>query len=142
MDLQEMLKRRLVEKVEPDAKNAQELLDTAAGNIAAAEDNLKMRHPDWALAIAYNAMLSAGRALMASRGYRPTSESHHVAIVQFSAAMLPSGASALAAAFNRYRVRRHDVIYGEAKSVGWDEAERAIVKAGEFLEHIRRMCKK
>lgn len=62
MDLQELLQKRLVEKVKPDDSLAKELLQTAEKDLVVAEDNLKMKHPDWAFAIAYNSMLNAGRA--------------------------------------------------------------------------------
>jgi len=92
---------------------------------------------DWALAIAYNSMLSAGRALMASKGYSPSSEAHHVAVVEYCAAVLPPEEAGLVSSFNRYRVRRHDVVYGVAESTGKAEAENAIKKAREFLELIK-----
>lgn len=53
----------MIEKIAPDKKRAIELLDNAAKDLQAAGDNLKTGHPDWALAISYNAMLSAGMAL-------------------------------------------------------------------------------
>lgn len=137
VNLRELLDKRVVLQAEPDAKSADSLIKTALGNIKAAEDNLKMGHADWALAIAYNAMLTAGRALMAAKGYRPSSDSHHVAVVQFCAALLPADASELVSAFNRYRVRRHDVVYGEPQSVGDDEAKRAIANATKFVEKIK-----
>ena len=142
MNLQELLKKRMIERFEPDERAAQGLLETARSNILAAEDNLKTKHPDWALAIAYNSMLSAGRALMFSKGYRPFSDSHHLAIVQFCAAIVPADSSALVTSFNRYRVRRHDVIYGEADSVGEDEARRAVENAKKFLEKAKQLCKR
>jgi len=110
MNLEELLRKRLVEKTERDAKAADSLLLNAERDLKVAEGNLKMGNSDWALAIAYNAMLSSGRALMAREGYRATSESHHFAVVQFCATFLPEKTSGLANAFNRYRVRRHDVV--------------------------------
>ncbi|MFH0737959.1 MAG: HEPN domain-containing protein [Candidatus Micrarchaeota archaeon] len=127
-----------MEKVEADPKRAEELMVAAARDIGVAEDNLKISHSEWALAISYNAMLSAGMALMASKGYRPFTEAHHLAAVQFCAAVLPKESSGLVARFNRYRVRRHDVVYGEAGSVGEDEARRAVESAKAFIGEIKR----
>ena len=134
----ELLKKRLVERIEADERLSKELFENAKKDLRAAEDNLKMDHADWALAIAYNAMLSAGRAMMAKKGYRALSDAHHLAVVQFCAAVLPKESSALASVFNRYRVRRHDVVYGEADSVGSDEAKRAVDNARKFVESIER----
>jgi hypothetical protein len=103
-------------------------------------------------------MLSAGHALMAKnsdflavanpqirsmakKGYLPVSESHHLAVVQFCAAILPSESIGLAKMFNRYRVRRHDVVYGTTGSVGKDEAKSAIINADNFITQIKKVVK-
>ena len=137
MDLSELLRKDLIRKTGPDSAKAKELLAMAERDVKAAADNLGSGNYDWALAIAYNAMLSAGRALMSSKGYSPVSEAHHLAVVQFCAALLPADAAGLAHTFNRYRVRRHDVIYGEAESVGKEEARRAIENAKLFVKSIK-----
>lgn len=137
--MSELLRKDLVRKVEPDGQKARELLAMAERDIKAAGDSLASGNGDWALAIAYNAMLSSGRALMSSKGYAPVSEAHHVAVVQFCAALLP-GTPAVAT-FNRYRVRRHEVMYGEAGSVGNGEALNAIVNAKAFLGQIKNKVK-
>ena len=137
MNLSELLKKGLVRKVEPDKTRAKELLSVAERNIKAAVDNLKTENFDWAFAISYNSMLSAGRALMAYKGYAPSSDSHHFAVVQFCASSFPAESSGLVSTFNRYRVRRHDIVYGETESVGRTEAENAIGNAKDFLEKIK-----
>ena len=139
MDLKELTRKGFIEKVTPDKKFALELIKAADKDLIAAEDNIKIKHEDWALVMAYNAMLSAGRALMAARGYRTFSESHHLAVVQFCATLIPKDSSGLVKTFNRYRVRRHDVIYGETDSVGKDEAKRAIKRAKEFVKKVKDM---
>lgn len=142
MNLEELLKRRLIEKIGIDEKLSKELLKNARRDLRAAEDNLRTGHTDWALAIAYNAMLSAGRALMARKGYRALSDAHHLTVVRFCAAILPTKLNALVSAFNRYRIRRHAVIYGEVESVGVDEAKRALENAKKFVEHIEKILRK
>ncbi len=139
MNLSEILKRREIEKVDPDGTTAKRLLKVSEDAILAAEDNLKMNHSDVALSLAYNAMLNAGRALMTVKGYRAYSETHHKAVVGFCSASLPSSSSQLVALFNRYRVRRHDIVYGEIEggSVGESEAKGAIEKAKEFVHLIK-----
>lgn len=139
MNLSELLRKDLVRKVEADGPKAKELLAMAERDLKAAADSLASGNSDWALAIAYNAMLSAGRALMAFRGYAPVSEAHHLAVVQFCAAVLPD--NPVVATFNRYRVRRHEVMYGEAGSVGAGEARNAIENAKAFLAQAREKVK-
>ncbi len=140
MNLSELLGKHEIEQVKPDAETAKRLLRVSEGSIAAAEDNIKMGHCDVALSLAYNTMLNCGRALMAAKGYRPSSETHHKAVVEFCAAVLPSNALQLVSLFNRYRIRRHDIVYGDVEggSVGENEAKTAIGKAKEFLEIIRK----
>lgn len=139
MSLSELLKKDMVRKVEPDKEKCKDLLSISKRDLKVAQDNLKDENFDWALAIAYNSMLSAGRALMSVKGYRATSETHHLAVVQYCAAVLPKEAAELGSAFNRYRSRRHDVVYGESESVGKDEAARALEKAKRFFEKINEI---
>jgi uncharacterized protein (UPF0332 family) len=142
MGLSELLKKRMVEKVAEDKTHADELLKRSENDLKVAADNLKASHPEWALAISYNAMLSAGMALMSAKGYRPFTESHHLAVVQFCAAVLPEESGPLVSKFNKYRVRRHDVIYGESESVGEDEAKRALANAKDFIDVIKKKLKR
>jgi uncharacterized protein (UPF0332 family) len=136
MNLAELLEKHLVEKVEADPKLALELLKGAKKDLQTAQDNLKIAHSDWALAIAYNAMLYAGRALMARNGYRATSVAHHYAVVQYCFVVLGPDSNYLVKLFNRYRIRRHDVVYGQAESVGEDEAKHALENARKFVMKI------
>lgn len=136
MSLSELLKKHMIEKIEVDEKLSKEFIKLSKNDLIAAEDSLKTKHPNWALAIAYNSMLYSGRALMASKGYRATSEAHHLGVIQFCAAILPEETSPMISLFNKYRKRRHDVVYGEAPEVGEGEAKRAIENAGIFLKKI------
>ena len=138
VSLSELLKRREIERVEPDAGASERLLRASEAAILAAQDNLGMGHGDVALSLAYGSMLNAGRALMAAKGYRPSSDMHHKAVVNFCAAMLPQS-SELVSVFNRYRTRRHDIVYGEIElgSVGEGEAGSAIANAKAFLELVK-----
>lgn len=137
MDLQELLKKRQIREVAPAAQRADDLISSAERDIKAAQAMLSSQNYEWALAISYNAMLSAGMALMARKGYAASSDSHHIAIVQFCASSMPADTSALVQIFNKYRVRRHEVVYGEAGSVGKNEAENAIENARKFLTAIK-----
>lgn len=142
MDLKELLNKQIIAKVKPDKEQSSELIKLAEENLVAAEDNLKMKHYDWGLAIAYNAMLSAARSLMALKGYRPFSEHHHLAVVQFCAAIMSADSTILVATFNRYRVRRHNVVYGQRESVGEDEVKNAIENAKKFIKKIKELAEK
>ncbi len=140
MDLGKLERQGLIEKVSKDQKLAGELVKSAKNDLQASEDNLRINHPDWALAISYHAMLSAGMALMAAKGFRASGDSHHLSVVKFCAEVFPAESAQLVSSFNKYRVRRNDIIYGEAKdSVGEDEALRVIARAKEFVKKVEEM---
>ena len=77
---------------------------------------------------------------MSAKGYRSRSETQHKTVVNFCAAVLPPEFSGLTALFNRYRVRRHDIMYGEVESdsVGESEARTVIKNAKELLGLVRK----
>ncbi len=133
MGLQELLKKGDVRKIEPSRERAVSLLVSAERDIKAAGDMLSSGNLEWALAVAYNSMLACGMAIMAEKGYAPSSEAHHLAVVRFCSEVMSAQAAPLMDTFNKYRVRRHEVVYGEAGSVGRNEAERAIENAKKFL---------
>lgn len=87
----------------------------------------------WALSIAYNSMLSCALALMAKAGFWPHSDSHHLAAIAYASHALGNQASDLILLFNRYRIKRHDSVYGEEDSISQTEAKNAIKYANEFL---------
>ncbi len=136
--LSELVKKREIRRVDPDNAKAFKLRSKATDDLLAAQDMLKAKRLGWALAISYNSMLTAGLALMAKTGYWPSSDSHHVSVVQYCAHALGPSSSDLVKLFNRYRLKRHDVVYGEAESVGEDEAASAIRYAGEFLALVQK----
>lgn len=136
MDLSELLRQGHIKKSKPDSEAALKLLAAAGRDLETAEINLAANRPDWALAIAYNAMLLAGRALMAHKGFHPSSETHHLAVVKFCAAAMPPESGQLVAMFNRYRIRRHEVVYGESEPSTQTEAQNAIEGARKFTGRI------
>jgi uncharacterized protein (UPF0332 family) len=119
-------------------KNA---LKLAKRDIGSAERALADGDKDWSFAIAYNAMLQAGRALMFSEGFRPKGEFKHVAVVEFIREKHPGFAERLLESFDRNRKRRHKVVYEEFDTVSEGEAKRAIAVAGEFLEEVEGMLR-
>ncbi len=92
---------------------------------------------DWALAVSYNSLLTAGRALMFSRGYRPSSTGGHVAVVKFLNASLESeDKERMIMVLNGMRKKRHRIVYEEMDIVTEKEALQALKWAEEFLERI------
>ena len=56
----------------------------------------------WSSAIAYHAMIRAGRALMYSKGYLPTAKHSHKTIVEFTRLTLGDEYHSLVGKFNRF----------------------------------------
>ncbi len=142
MSLSQLLKEHIIEKIEPDKKLSEEFISLSKKDLKTALDNLNSGHFNWALAIAYNSMLYAGRALIALHGYRVLSDAHHLGVIRFCGEIIPKESQELVSIFNRYRSRRHDVVYGEAKEVRKEEAEFAIENAKKFIVVIEKLLKK
>jgi len=67
------LRSRVIRRMKPNRKLALISLEHARSDIETAKTLIEHRKFDWSLSISYNAMLVAGRALMFSKGYRPSS---------------------------------------------------------------------
>lgn len=71
------------EEIEPDEALVGNAIHLASRDLKTAEHVLNGGDYDWSLAISYNAMLQAGRALMFSEGVRSRGESRHFAVIEF-----------------------------------------------------------
>jgi len=74
MSLEKLLKNKLIAKTASSPRQVDEVFKVAKRDLNAARNSLREGDFDWALAIAYNSMLQAGRALMLKRGYRAMGE--------------------------------------------------------------------
>jgi uncharacterized protein (UPF0332 family) len=127
----------LWEPISSDRKQVERALKLAERDLKSAESLLESGDSDWAFAIAYNAMLQAGRALMFSGGMRPKGEFKHVSVVEYVKQISPSFAQRLLDSFDRSRKRRHRVVYDDVDTVSEEEAGRAISVAVEFVEEVK-----
>jgi uncharacterized protein (UPF0332 family) len=95
---------------------------------------------DWSLAVAYNAMLAAGRALMFDRGYRPSSTEGHLAVVRFLQVLLGTEIDdQKITVMNRMRQKRHRIVYEEMDIVTENEAKQCIKWSESFLRKIAQI---
>ena len=94
---------------------------------------------DWAFSMAYNSMLQAARALMFSKGYRPSGNKQHFSVVKFTEAVLGDKFEKEIAAFDRLRRKRHAAIYDEAGVISGYEADFAIKSAERFLDEVEKL---
>ena len=117
------------EQIEKEMKLAQRDLKVAKKNLN--EDY------DWAFAIAYNAVLQAGRALMLSKGYRPRGEHQHKTVLKFIELSLGKDFEQKARFLDTMRSKRHRVIYDEPELISESEAKFAIQIAQEFVKLVK-----
>ena len=107
------------------------------------EQVYKSESYSWSLAIAYNAILQAGRALMFSQGFKPSGEYKHIAVVKFLHEIFGKELSdRMILIFDRLRKKRHKVIYEEPEVISEYEAENAISWAREFIERVEKILRK
>ena len=124
------LKKEAVSPAEVRAALARARRDLAtAGDLLGKDD-------DWALAVAYNAVLQAGRALMFSQGYRPSSVEGHKTVFVFLREALASEHTSLVTYFNRVRVKRHTAVYDVAGLVTQREAADVLSRAARLVDII------
>ena len=79
MNLERLSEEDKIEKIEKKEFNA----SLAERDLKAAKDNFNDKNYDWALSIAYNAVLQAARALMFSLGYRAKGKNQHKTVFEF-----------------------------------------------------------
>ncbi len=142
MTLENLLRDKKIEKVYGGSSLAEKSFRLALRDLKTSRKTLENEDFDWALAIAYNSMLQAGRALMFSKGYRPTGAYKHIGVIEF----IHSGfgrdiSDKLIYIFDKLRQKRHRVIYEEASITSRDEAENAIMAADEFVSKIRTILR-
>ncbi len=142
MSLERLAKDRMIARVSSNTQQVNEVLKVGERDLNAAKDNLREGNYDWALAIAYNSMLQASRALMLSRGYRPIGEYKHVAIVEFIKVEFSNEVSRnLAFAFNKIRRKRHRVVYEQAGITTEREASEVVELAEKFVSQVKETLK-
>ena len=83
MSLEELLRNRIIRRIKPDHNLALKSIRRAQRDTDTAKTLIANNKFDWSLAASYNAMLSAGRAFMFDKGFRPSSTEGHVAVVKF-----------------------------------------------------------
>jgi uncharacterized protein (UPF0332 family) len=140
MNYEKFLRANLIKKQRPDFKQISNQLQRAAKDLKTAEANLKI-DLTWSLTIAYHAMIRAGRALMYSNGYLPTTKRSHKTIVEFMKLILGHDYSALVGRFNRLRRKRHDFIYDSKNHITQSEAKSSLNTAKRLTDKICTLVK-
>jgi uncharacterized protein (UPF0332 family) len=143
VSLEELLRSRVIRRIKPNHVLAVNSLRRAQRDVSTAKTLIENGKYDWSLAISYNAMLQAGRALMFERGYRPSSTEGHVAVVKYLHAALGKDVSdRMILVLNGMRKKRHRIVYEEMDIVSEGEAEQSVKWAEEFVNTVDKILKR
>jgi len=138
-NFERLLRQGLVRRYRGGREQAPRQLALAVRDLSSAR-RLLADDRDWAFAIAYNAVLQAGRALMLHEGYHATSgEGGHVAVVRFCEEYFGLRYREEMELFDRMRVTRHRVVYDVSGSISHLEAEEAFAFARGFVDRVRKI---
>ena len=140
MIYERFLRDKLVKRQRPDFKQIFYQLQRSSKDLKTAEANLGI-DLTWSLTIAYHAMIRAGRALMYSKGYLPTTKTSHKTIVEFTKLILGRDYDTLIGKFNRLRRKRHDFIYDSKNHITYSEAKSSLDTAKKLIHRIVDLVK-
>jgi len=84
----------------------------------------------------YNAMLQAVRALMFSKGFRPTGSNQHIAVIRFAELFMKEEDVII---LDRMRRKRYATIYDTAGTISEIEAENIVKRAEKLVREIVKM---
>ena len=95
-----------------------------------------------AYAVAYLAMLHAGRAFMLLKGFRPTDGYQHKTVVEFMSHFLGKEFEIIVARFDEMRKKRNVFTYDVDISISRTEANNALNTAEKFVNLIKNVIRK
>jgi len=135
MPFDELENKGLIRRTKINFKQIYDFLSRSRQDLQTSKSNLSIDEA-WSYAIAYHAMLRAGRSLMMSFGYRPLGKDQHATVVRFTSIVFGNEIKDLIHKFDRMRRKRHDFIYEPNRPIPRQEAEQAIADAEELVKQI------
>jgi len=135
MQFDELENKGLIRRIKVNFKQVYNFLSRSRQDLQTSKSNLPIDEA-WSYAIAYHAMLRAGRALMMSFGYRPRGRGQHATVVRFTTVVLGGEFKDSIRNFDRMRRKRHDFVYEPDRPIPKQEAVQSIKDAEELVEHI------
>jgi len=136
-----LLDKRQIEQGTFSRDQVEDRLKIARRDLEASTEMLGSVH-EWAYAIAYNAMLQAGRAFMFHKGYRAKGEGHHLIVIQFLRAGLGLEWEDVLDVMDRMRRKRNRSLYDTTGAISIKEAGEAVETAEDFVKRIDQMLGK
>lgn len=140
MTYSRFLRDNLIKRQNPDFKQISKQLKRSSKDLKTAKETLQI-DLTWSLTIAYHSMIRAGKALMYSKGYLPTTKRTHKTIVEFTKLILGDEFHTLVSKFNRLRRKRHDFIYDSENHTTYHEAKSALEVAKKLIAKIESLIK-
>ena len=140
MRFEELENKGLIRETKINFKQIYDFLLRSRQDLQTSKSNLSIDEA-WSYAIAYHAMLRAGRSLMISFGYRPLGKDQHATVVRFTNIVFGNEFKDLIHKFDRMRRKRHNFIYEPNRPIPRQEAEQAIADAEELLKQISFVVK-
>ena len=141
MKFEELENKGLIRRIKINFKQIYNFLSRSKQDLQTAKFNLSIDEA-WSYAIAYHAMLRAGRSLMMSFGFRPLGKDQHATVVRFASIVFGNEYKDLINKFDRMRRKRHDFIYEPNRPIPRQEADQAIADAEELVKQIWYVVKK
>ncbi len=136
--LADLERRGLIARISYSRKRVRDFIGIASRDLEVAR-SLVDESADWSHSIAYNSMLQSSRALMFSRGYRPTGQASHLAVIMFLRNSFAKELGPLVTELDRVRKKRHVSVYDTAGSVSQLEARHALEAADELLKKVKSL---
>jgi uncharacterized protein (UPF0332 family) len=133
--LDELERAGYIKKLPADKKKVVDALNIAKRDVRVARSMLGENN-DWAFSSAYNALLQALRALMFSKGYRPSGRNQHLSVVRFAELYLSKDEVII---LDRMRRKRHISLYDTAGAISEREATNAVERAEKLVPEIEQM---
>lgn len=137
MSLDSLIQGGYIKKLPISKSKVEDVLNLARRDITTAKSILD-ENSDWSFSIAYNAMLQSIRALMFSKGYRPTGANQHTTVVRFAELFLDEE---IVIIFDRMRRKRHSTVYDTVGTISKREAENAVDTAEKLVQNIEDMIR-
>lgn len=138
MSIQDLERRRLIQRVPPSVEEARRQLDLSRRDVSTAS-RLVAIDLDWALIAAYNGALQAGIAHMQAQGYRARGPEKHKAVLSYLRETLPGEMQAVVSRLDRLRRKRHQAVYESAGIVSEQEAKTTVQLCREFVDRIANL---
>lgn len=134
--LKDLLNAGKLEEHKTTREEMQELFSIIERDIKDA--SIKELSPDRRFATAYNAVLQAAKAILYSKGYRPTGANQHATTFTALRQTLGKEHHQLISYFDSCRVKRNITDYDHAGRISETEAEELLEEAKKFTKYARQ----